>query len=60
LEECTLASLLDDEDEGEEGSEGPPPPTPPSALTEDSPSSILDSFVALFHDKAPLPWLASI
>jgi hypothetical protein len=39
LEECTLSSLVDDEDEGEEGSEGPPPPTPLSSLTEDSPSS---------------------
>jgi hypothetical protein len=39
LKECTLSSLLDDEDEGEEGFEGPPPPTPPSSLTEDSPSS---------------------
>jgi hypothetical protein len=39
LEGCTLASLVDDEDEGEEGSKGPPPPTPPYALTEDSPSS---------------------
>jgi len=35
LEECTLASLVDDEDEGEEGSEGPPPSTLPSALIED-------------------------
>ena len=38
MDGCTLASLVDDEDEGEEGSEGLPPPIPPYALTEDSPS----------------------